>query len=137
LLGIPTTWIRKEYRYFQNQGFYVVHACHFAPAMQVPHPNLGSAVNPAEQYEWVHKHAQSDMDGVFIAGNGWSTIGVIATLEEDLGRPVLTANQASFWYALQQAGVGAQVDDYGQVFKKSLPQGTKMTASERLRQKSA
>ena len=64
-----------------------------------------SLPSPAEQYEWEHKNAPSNMDGVFIAGNGWSTIGVIAPLEEDLGRPVLTANQASLWYALRQAGV--------------------------------
>jgi maleate isomerase len=47
------------------------------------------------------------------------SIGVIAALEEDLGLPVLTANQVAFWYALRLAGVGAQVDDYGQVFKKT------------------
>ena len=121
----------KGIAYFRDQGFDVVHACHFTPAMQVPHPNLGSAVNPAEQYEWVHKQAPSDLDGVFIAGNGWSTIGVIAPLEEDLGRPVLTANQASFWYALRQAGVGAQVDDYGQVFQKSWEQGKEIITAER------
>jgi maleate isomerase len=45
---------------------------------------------------------------------------VIAALEEDLGKPVLTANQVAFWYALRLAGVGAQVDDYGQVFRTKL-----------------
>jgi hypothetical protein len=39
---------------------------------------------------------------------------VIAAPEEDLGRPVLTGNQAAFWYAF---GVGAEVNDYGQVFR--------------------
>lgn len=41
-------------------------------------------------------HAPSNMEGVFIAGNGFRAIGVIAALEEDLGRPVLTANQVAF-----------------------------------------
>ena len=58
------------------------------------------------------------VEGVFIGGNGFRAIGVIAALEEDLGRPVLTANQVAFWYALRLAGVGAEVDDYGQVFRK-------------------
>jgi maleate isomerase len=74
---------------------------------------LGSDVNPAELYEWVRKHAPSNLEGVFIAGNI-----VIAALEEDLDLPVLTANQVAFWYALRLAGVGAQVHDYGQAFKK-------------------
>jgi maleate isomerase len=110
---------QKGVVYFQNQGLEVVHARHFTPEIEVPHPNLGSEVNSAELYDWVRKHAPSNLEGVFIAGNGWRTIAVIAALEEDLGRPVLTANQVSLWYALRLAGVGAQVDDYGQVFKKT------------------
>ena len=74
-------------------------------------------MNPAERYEWVGKHTPSNAEGVFIAGNGFRTVGVIAVLEEDLGRPVLTGNQVAFWHALRLAGVGAQVDDYGQVFR--------------------
>ena len=77
-------------------------------------------VNPAEIYECVRKHAPSNMEGVFIAGDGFSAIGVIAALEEELGRPVLTGNQVGFCYALRLAGVGAEVDDYGQVFRKKL-----------------
>jgi maleate isomerase len=42
---------------------------------------------------------------------------VIAALEEDLRRPVLTANQVSLWYALRLAGAEVTVDDYGQLFK--------------------
>jgi maleate isomerase len=113
-------WDQKGVAYFQSQGFEVVHARHWTPAFAVPHPNLGTEVNPAELYDWVRKHASSNVDGVFIAGNGWRTIGVIAALEKDLGRPVLTADQAPFWYALRLAGVGAAVEEYGQVFKTLL-----------------
>ena len=49
-------------------------------------------------------------------GNGFRAIGVIETLEEDLGRPVLTANQVAFWYALREAGVRAPVKGYGRLF---------------------
>jgi len=38
-------------------------------------------------------------------------------LEDDLRRPVLTANQVSWWYALRVAGAEVSVDDYGQLFK--------------------
>jgi maleate isomerase len=92
------------------------------PERKVPHPNLGSDVSPAEVYDFVRRHAPSNTEGVCVAGNGFRTIGVIAALEEDLGRPVLTGNQAAFWYALRLAGVGAEVDDYGQVFR-AKPKG--------------
>jgi pimeloyl-ACP methyl ester carboxylesterase/maleate cis-trans isomerase len=112
--------VKKGVAYFQDQGFEVVHASHMTPARKVPHPNLGSDVTAAEVYEWVRKHTPADAEVVFIAGNGFRTIGVIAALEEDLGRPVLTGNQVAFWYALRLAGVGAQVDDYGRVFRTKL-----------------
>jgi maleate isomerase len=111
--------VQKGVEYFQNQGFEVVHASHLTPVRNVPHPNLGSDVKPSELYDWVRTHAPPNIEGVLIAGNGFRAIGVIAALEEDLGRPVLTANQVAFWYALHLAGVGAEVDDYGQVFKKT------------------
>jgi maleate isomerase len=109
--------VQKGVGYFQDLGFEVVHASHLTPARKVPHPNLGSDVNPAELYEWVRLHAPSNTECVFVAGNGFRTIGVIAALEEDLGRPVLTGNQVALWYSLRLAGVGAEVDDYGQVFR--------------------
>jgi maleate isomerase len=109
--------VKKGVAYFRGQGFEVVYASHMAPAREVPHPNLGSEVTPAELYEFIRKHTPGTAEGVFIAGNGFRAIGVIAALEEDLGRPVLTGNQVSFWYALRLEGVRAQVDDYGRVFR--------------------
>jgi maleate isomerase len=112
---------QKGVEYFEDVGFEVVHASHMTPAQNVPHPNLGSVVTPPELYEWVRRHAPSNAEGVFIAGNGFRSIGVIAALEDDLGCPVLTANQVALWYALRLAGVAAKVDDYGQLFTKVLP----------------
>jgi maleate isomerase len=45
---------------------------------------------------------------------------VIAALEEDLGRPVFTANQVALWYVLRLAGVGAKAEGYGQLFTKAI-----------------
>jgi maleate isomerase len=109
--------VQKGAGYFQDQGFEVVYASHMTPARGVPHPNLGSDVTSAGLCEFVRKHTPAKAECVLIAGNGFRTIGVIAALEEDLGRPMLTGNQVVFWYALRMAGVGAKVDDYGQVFR--------------------
>jgi maleate isomerase len=109
--------VKKGVAYFESQRFEVLHASHMTPARGVPHPNLGSDVSPGELYEFVRKHTPANAECIFIAGNGFRTIDVIAALEEDLGKPVLTGNQVAFWYALRLAGVGAQVDDYGQVFR--------------------
>jgi maleate isomerase len=42
-------------------------------------------------------------------------------LEEDLARPVLTANQVAFWHALRISGTRAPIVDYGQIFGYELP----------------
>jgi maleate isomerase len=47
----------------------------------------------------------AEAEAVLFSGNGFRAIGAIAALEEDLGRPVTTANLVAFWYALRQAGV--------------------------------
>ena len=108
---------RKGAAYFQERGFEVVHVSHLLPPVEVPHPNTGSVASPAEIYEWVRSHVPSSAQAVFIGGNAVRAIGVIAALEEDLRRPVLTANQVSLWHALRVAGAEVSVDDYGQLLK--------------------
>jgi maleate cis-trans isomerase len=111
---------QKGVAYFKGHGFEIVHVSHLMPPIEVPHPNTGSAASPAEIYEWVRSHVPSSAQAVFIGGNALRAIGVIAALEEDLGRPILTANQVSLWYALRRAGAEARVDDYGQVFTRPI-----------------
>ncbi len=53
-----------------------------------------------------------------IGGNGFRAVGAIAVLEEDLGRPVVTANQALLWAALRAADADpSSVSDYGRLFE--------------------
>jgi len=98
--------------YFRGQGFDVTYAS------QVHPPRKFTEVYPEELYDWARKHVPAGAEAVFYGGNGLRAIGVISALEEDLGRPVLTANQVAFWYALRQSGVGAPVNGYGRLFRK-------------------
>jgi maleate isomerase len=54
-------------------------------------------------------------DGVMIAGTGFRCVGIIDALEAALGRPVVTANQASLWRCLTLAGVRDRVPGYGRL----------------------
>jgi maleate isomerase len=110
---------QKGVAYFQERGFEVVHASHLMPPIAVPHPNTGSAASPAAIYEWVRGHVPSSAQAVFIGGNALRAIGVIAALEEDIRRPVLTANQVSLWYALRVAGAEVRLGGYGRLFELS------------------
>ena len=48
-------------------------------------------------------------DGVLIAGTGFRCVGIIDALEQELQRPVVSANQASLWHCLRSAGVATKI----------------------------
>lgn len=102
-------------RYFQSQGFEVVHNG------RAGLPSDQQAVQPGQLYEWVRTHTPKSAEAVFIGGNGFRAIGIIKALEENLDRPILTANQVAFWQALGLSGSRAPIVGYGQIFGLSLP----------------
>jgi maleate isomerase len=97
-------------KYFADQGFDVVHHAPCGIPSGQPH------VTPSVMFDWVRSIAEG-ADSVFIAGNGLRAVGVIAALEDELGIPILTANQVLLWYAMQLTGVETPVQGYGQLFK--------------------
>jgi maleate isomerase len=101
--------------YFRQQGFEVVYnGLAELPADQ-------RAINPGQLYEWIRAQTPKDAQAVFMGGNGLRAIGVVRALEEDLGRPVLTANQVAFWHALRLSGARVPVANYGQIFDRDVP----------------
>jgi maleate isomerase len=110
-------------RYFQSQGFEVVHS---GPAGLPSDPRASirdrqQAIQPSELYEWVRTKTPKSAEAVFIGGNGFRAIGVVEALEEDLNRPILTANQVAFWQALALSGSRQPIVGYGRIFGLRLP----------------
>ncbi len=66
-------------------------------------------------YRQIRAACPAAADGVLIAGTGFRCVGIIDDLERDLGKPVLTANQASLWHGLRLAGVQAKITGYGRL----------------------
>lgn len=56
-------------------------------------------------------------DAVLLSGTGLPTIAVLETLERDLGKPVISSNQALFWAALRLAGVRDTVPGVGSLLR--------------------
>jgi len=115
--------------YFQKHGFDVVHARQMSlrglPIAKPTDPlRKFTELYPAELYASARAQVPTAAEAILFSGNGFRAIGAIAALEEDLGRPVLTANQVAFWYALRQAGVRAPVNGYGGLFRTLTSEGT-------------
>jgi maleate isomerase len=99
-------------RYFQAAGFDVV----FASPCGLPREQ--ARIKPDALYAWVIEHAPANADAIVIGGNGLRAVGVIAALEQNLERPVLTANQVLLWAAMRVAGADPSgVTDYGRLFR--------------------
>lgn len=57
-----------------------------------------------------------EADGLFLSCTGLRTIEVLQALENDLGRPVVSANQATMWHALRIGSVDATLDGLAQLY---------------------
>jgi len=44
-------------------------------------------------------------------------VAILDALEQDLGRPVISANQASLWHCLRLSGVKGPVPGYGNLLR--------------------
>lgn len=102
--------------YFQRHGFDVDH---HAPA---PLRSDFGEVTPEQIYDWARDKVPASADALVIGGNGMRAIGSIEALEQALSLPVLSANQAAFWYAHRLAGLRAPVNHYGSIFSADLPE---------------
>jgi maleate isomerase len=100
--------------YFRNQGFEVALCQRIAPERPF------TEVPPAEVYQWVKTNVPRNADAVLIGGNGLRAVGTIQALEENLRRPVFTANQVVFWGALRALGVSSKPSQYGRLFTRTV-----------------
>jgi maleate isomerase len=72
---------------------------------------------PLEQvYAFARQNCHSASDALFLSCTNWRTVGAIEALEKDLGIPVVTAIQASFWECLRIAKIGDGGAGFGRLF---------------------
>lgn len=62
-------------------------------------------------------------EAVLLSGTGLPTVGVLEALERELGKPVLSSNQASLWRAIEEAGVEDPVPGFGRLLWERGPAG--------------
>jgi len=55
---------------------------------------------------------------VLISGTGLPTVGMLERLEGELGKPVISSNQACLWRALRLAGVSLPVAGFGRLLRE-------------------
>ncbi len=118
------TIIAAGIQYFTDHGYELAGHLQYDPGRKwrdVPPGDLYAQGMGFEQeieplYQQIRAACPADADGVLIAGTGFRCVGIIDALEQDLQRPVLTANQVSLWHGLQRTGVRTPVAGFGRLF---------------------
>lgn len=70
-------------------------------------------ITPWQVFDLVKKADKPGSEGIFIACTQVRAIPVLDVLEQDLGKPVISANQATLWLALKTVGFGGKIENYG------------------------
>jgi maleate isomerase len=79
-----------------------------------------SRVSPASIVERAVEIGRGPVDGVFLSCTGLRAAHAITAIEEELGKPVVTSNQALAWHALQLTGLSGTTDRFGALFATRL-----------------
>ena len=115
--------LQKGVTYFADNGFHPAGHMRVDPGRKwrdVPPRDLYPQGMAFEQdvehlYRQVRAQCPAEADGVLMVGTGLRCVGLLETLEQDLRRPVISANQASLWHCLRLCGVNARVEGYGKL----------------------
>jgi maleate isomerase len=113
-------------RYYADHGFELAGHLRYDPGRKwrdlPPGELVGQGLGFEQEieplYAQIRTACPADADGVLIAGTGFRCVGILEALEQDLKRPVISANQASLWHCLRSAGVQAKVEGYGSLLRR-------------------
>lgn len=74
------------------------------------------AVEPAEWYAQAMANRRDDADAYFLSCTTIRALPIVAALERDIGRPVVTSNQAMVWHCLRKRGIQDRLEGVGALF---------------------
>ena len=112
-------------RYYEDHGYEVAAHLRYDPGpkwLDLPpgdlyRHGLGFEQQVDTLYEQIKASCPATADGILIAGTGFRCVAILEALEQELERPVISANQASLWHCLQLAGVKADITGYGKLLR--------------------
>jgi maleate cis-trans isomerase len=96
-------------RHLETCGISVVSSGHLANVRNIYEENCERAYAIGRQVN------HPDAEAIFLSGVGMPTLDALQPLEEDTGKPVISAASAMMWHALRTAGVNYGFDGYGKL----------------------
>jgi maleate isomerase len=101
-------------QHLEKCGIAVVNSGHLANVRNIYEENSERAYAIARQVD--HPEAEA----IFLSGVGMPTLDALQPLEEDTGKPVISAASAMMWNALRTAGIRREIRGYGKLFSGNV-----------------
>src|ERR1700722_14473134 len=98
---------RKET--YEQDGIEVDSSGHLADVRNIYEENSERAYAIARQVD------RPEAEAIFLSGVGMPTLDALQVLEQDTGKPVISAASAMMWHALRSAGVQHTFNGYGRL----------------------
>jgi maleate cis-trans isomerase len=108
-LGTPyEPWLNaREVTFFEQSGFRIVRE----RGLGVPNPSDCQRVTGAEIRELARSIDSSDAEAIVLSCANFRAWDVVEAIEQELGKPVVTSNQAIVWHMMQRIGLsGIKMD---------------------------
>ncbi|MCE2468932.1 MAG: aspartate/glutamate racemase family protein [Dehalococcoidia bacterium] len=99
--------------FFEDKGFDIAS---MAGQQLVANLDIGDQT-PEQIAAFAKQHMARDVDGFFLSCTNWRAMEVVEELERELGKPVVTSNQATIWASLRAVGRTAPVDGFGALLR--------------------
>jgi maleate isomerase len=121
----PDSAVTAGLAYYEDHGFEMAGHLRYDPRRnwreitpsELYAHGMGFAQEIEPLYAQIRAACPADADGVLIGGTGFRCVAILEMLEQDLKRPVISANQASLWHCLRRAGVNTPVAGYGALLR--------------------
>jgi maleate isomerase len=107
---------QRAIRFLEENGHKVVSSRN----LRIDTDQALAEVPPEQVYDLVRSVDTPEASAIFISCTNFWSVAVIEALEKELGKPVVSAVQASFWHSLEVLGVNGARPGYGSLFERRL-----------------
>ena len=106
----------KEAEFLINKGFSVlnIQGLNFTKGIEF------GTVTPEYWIKFALEINEEAADAIFLSCGGIRSTEVIDRIEQKVGKPVITSNQAQMWSCLRRAGVEDKILGFGELFNHQL-----------------
>jgi len=106
----------KEAEFLNNKGFSILNI----QGLNLTKGVEFGTVTPEYWIKFAQEINDEKADAIFLSCGGIRSTEVIDQIEQKVGKPVITSNQAQMWSCLRRAGVEDKILRFGELFNHQL-----------------